>query len=357
VVALALVALAVAYWRSDNDCAELLSRPPADPMRAVLACDYGSSEVLRIARIEKPKPGDDEVRVRVRAVSVNPLDWHFMRGTPYLMRIQAGLRKPKGTQPGVDFAGTVDAVGRNVTDFKPGDDVFGGRNGAFAEYVCVRHDRAIAHKPPEVSFEQAAAVPIAGLTALQGLRDRAQLRPGQKVLINGASGGVGTFAVQIAKHLGAEVTGVCSTRNLELVRSLGADHAIDYTREDFTQGPQRYDAILDNVGNRSLGDIRRVLAPQGVYVMIGGGGVDDHRILGPLGRVLHTILLSRFVSQRMGMMLAQLDAKDLAEMAELMASGTVTPVIDRRYPFDQISAAVAYLEEGHARGKVVVTLD
>jgi len=267
-----------------------------------------------------------------------------------------GLRKPKDTRLGVDFAGTVEAVGKNVTQFKPGDEVFGGRGGAFAEYVCPRANRAVALKPANITFEQAASVNIAGITALQGLRDKGKLRSGQKVLINGASGGVGTFAVQIAKFFGANVTGVCSTRNVDMVKSLGADQVIDYTKEDFAKGSERYDVILDNVPNHSLSEIRRILTPTGKYVMIGGGGPNDNRWIGPFGRVIYTLLLSPFVSQQMGMMLADANQKDLTILADLMQSGKVKPVIDRTYRLDQVAEAMRYLEQGHARGKVVITV-
>jgi NADPH:quinone reductase-like Zn-dependent oxidoreductase len=273
------------------------------------------------------------------------------------MRMGVGLRKPKDTRIGVDFAGTVEAVGKNVTKFKPGDDVFGGRGGAFAEYVCRRADGAVALKPPSITFEQAASVNIAGITALQALRDKGKVQPGQKVLINGASGGVGTFAVQIAKSFGADVTGVCSTRNVDLVRSLGADHVVDYTKEDFAKGTERYDVILDNVPNHSLSECRHVLNPQGKYVMIGGGGPNDSRWVGPFGRVIHTLLLSPFTSQKMGMMMADANQNDLTILADMMQSGKVKPVIDRTYKLSEVPAAIAYLEEGHARGKVVITVE
>ena len=350
-------ALTFGYWTSDNDCEARRAKPVANPMKAITHCDYGTAEVLQLEDVEKPTPADDEVLVRVRAAGANPLDWHNMRGTPYVMRLGTGLRRPEDTRLGVDFAGTVEAVGRNVRRFAPGDEVFGGRNGAFAEYVVVRESRAIVPKPANLSFEQAGAVAIAATTALQALRDRGQVRPGQRVLINGASGGVGTFAVQIAKSLGAHVTGVCSTRNVELVRSLGADEVVDYTREDYTLGGQTYDVIIDNVGNRPLLANRRVLAPDGRYVLIGGGGPDDGRWIGPLVGPVKALLLSPFVSQQMGMFLAELNAKDLAVLADLMQSGQVTPVIDRRYPLEQTAAAIGYLETGRARGKVVITVD
>src|SRR5712664_3464535 len=274
-ISLALLALLIAYWTSDNTCSDRKTAAQGGLLKAIVYSDYGSPDVLKLEEIEKPTPGDDQVLVRVRAASVNPLDWHYMRGTPYFMRMEAGLRKPKVTRLGVDFAGTVEAVGRNVKRFKPGDEVFGGRTGAFGEYVTVREDRAVVLKPANLTFEQAASVPVAAITALQGLRDKGKVQPGQKVLINGASGGVGTFAVQIAKSFGAEVTGVCSTRNVDMVRSLGADHVIDYTKEDFTNSAQRYDLILDNVGNHSMLENRRILTPNGRFVLIGGGNANE----------------------------------------------------------------------------------
>jgi NADPH:quinone reductase-like Zn-dependent oxidoreductase len=327
-------------------------------MKAVVYTNYGSPDVLEIRDIKKPVPNDDQVLIKVRTASINPLDWHFMEGTPYIMRaIGVGLRKPKDPRLGVDYAGTVEAVGKNVTQFKPGDEVLGGKSGAFAEYVCARADRAIVLKPANITFEQAASVPIAAITALQGLRDKGKIQPGQKVLINGASGGVGTFAVQIAKSFGADVTGVCSTRNLDMVRSLGADHVIDYTKEDFTKNGQRYDLILDNVGTQPLSGFRRVLNPNGILVMIGGGGPNDGGLIGPLGRPVKALLLSPFISQKMGMLMAELNKKDLTTLGDLMQSGKVTPVIDRTYPLSKIAEAIRYLEQGHARGKVVITVE
>jgi len=259
-------------------------------MKAIVYYDYGPPDVLRLADVDKPLPREKQVLVRIRAAAANPLDWHYVRGTPFLMRMDSGFRNPKDSSVGVDMAGEVVAVGSSVTQFKPGDQVFGTVNGAFAEYALTTEGR-IAPKPANLTFEQAAAVPVAALTALQGLRDKGRIQPGQKVLINGASGGVGTFAVQIAKSLGAEVTGICSTRNVELVRSLGADHVIDYTQEDFTRGTGKYDVILDNVGNRSLSEYRRVLGPAGTYVMIGAGGPNDGRWIGPFGKVIQAAIL------------------------------------------------------------------
>src|SRR6266550_2048327 len=357
VILIALIACAlIAYWTSTNDC-ERYAAVPANPMKAIVYCDYGVPN-LKFQEIEKPTPEDDQLLVKVRAASVNPLDWHFVEGTPYFMRlIGVGLRKPKDTRLGVDFAGTVEAVGKNVTKFKPGDEVFGGRTGAFAEYVCVREPRAVALKPANITFEQAASVPIAAITALQGVRDEGKVQPGQKVLINGASGGVGTFAVQIAKSLGADVTGVCSTRNVDLVRSLGADHVIDYTTEDFTKSAERYDVMLDNVGNHSLSECKGVLTPAGKYVLIGGGGAGDQGFLGGLGKALWAMVFSKFVNQQMGMMMADANHNDLTSLANMMQYGKLKPVIDRTYKLEQVADAIRYVEQGHARGKVVITVE
>ena len=305
---------------------------------------------MRIAEVVKPIPGDDELLIKIRAASVNPLDWHFMRGTPYIGRLMFGLRKPKFTRLGVDVAGEVESAGKNVTGFKPGDAVFGSCRGAFAEYACTSESN-LAATPVNVTFEQAAAVSVAGRTALQALRDKGNLHVGQKVLINGAAGGVGTFAVQIAKSFGTEVTGVCSTRNLEMVRSLGADRVIDYTREDFTARPERYDLILDCVGNHSLLEYKRVLKDEGKLIIIGG---ENRKWIGPFARALRAIVLSRFISQEMLMFLAKPSKQDLITLSGLMTSGKVTPVIDRRYTLNDVAEAVRYVEAGHARGKVIV---
>jgi len=323
-------------------------------MKAIVYAEYGSPEVLQFTEVAKPSPKDDEVLIQIHAASVNPLDWHYMRGTPYLVRIQAGLRKPKATRLGVDVAGHVEAVGRNVTQFKLGDEVFGACRGAFAEYACAS-ERSLALKPANVTFEQAAAVAIAGFTALQGLRDKGHVQPGQKVLINGAAGGVGTFAVQIARSFGADVTGVCSTRNVDLVRSIGADRVIDYTQEDFTRSGQRYDLILDMIGNHSLSGCRRALRPEGTLVLV--GGPDNGRWLGPLTGLLKAVVLSRFVSQKLLPFLAHSSKEDLITMQGLLEAGKVTPVIDRSYPLSEVPEAIRYLEEGHAQGKVVITLE
>jgi NADPH:quinone reductase-like Zn-dependent oxidoreductase len=355
VIFVALVLLTfIAYWMSSNDCDH---RPtPSNPMKAITHCEYGGPEVLKVEEIEKPVPNDNQVLVKVRANSVNPLDL-TIRG-PLLLRPLFGLRKPKDTRLGVDYSGTVEAVGKNVTSFKPGDEVFGGKNGAIAEYLCALADRAVVLKPASMTFDQAAAVPVAAITALQGLRDKGKIQSGQKVLINGASGGVGTFAVQIAKSFGTEVTGVCSTRNVDLVRSIGADHVIDYTKEDFTKTDQRYDLIFDLVGNHSFSERRRILNPNGICVMAGLGGAGWHegfatRLLGELNGYLR----SRFVSQKFIAYIAQFNKADMSILADLMQTGKITPVIDRTFRFSETADALRYLESGHARGKVVINLE
>lgn len=349
------VALLAAYVSHDSPCGAAPAASVTGPrMKAVVYRCYGPPSVLKYEDVAKPSPADDQVLVKVQAASVNPLDWHYMRGLPYLVRMEAGFGAPQDPRMGVDFAGTVEAVGKSVTRFRPGDEVFGGRTGALAEYVSVPEARSIVLKPANVTFEQAAAVPIAAITALQALRDKGHLRAGQKVLINGASGGVGTFAVQIAKYFGADVTGVCSGRNAEMVRSIGADHVIDYKREDFTQGTQRYDLIIDTVGSHTLLEYRRAVAPEGVLVIV--GGPSEGKWLGPMAGPLKAIFLNPFVSQRFEPFLAELNPQDLAVLRDLLQAGKVTPVIDRRYPLSQAAAAIGYLEEGHARGKVILTV-
>jgi len=339
----------------DSDCGPVASPAEgAQTMKAIRYSCYGPPEVLQYTDVEKPVIGDGDLLVRVRAAGANPLDWHFMRGEPNFMRLLSGIGKPKDQRLGVDFAGTVEAVGRDVTRFAPGDEVFGGVTGAYGEYVRISQERAVAAKPGNVSFEQAGAVAIAGVTALQGLRDKGQLQAGDKVLINGASGGVGTFAVQIAKAMGAEVTGVCSTRNLEMVRALGADHVVDYTQENFTESGAGYDLILDNVGNHSFSDLRRVMKPDGILVMVGGSG--DGGTLGFLLGALSTRVQALFASQKLVGFIARLNQQDLQVLADMMASGQVTPVIDRVYPLTETAQAISYLEEGHARGKVVIAV-
>jgi NADPH:quinone reductase-like Zn-dependent oxidoreductase len=324
-------------------------------MKAVRYCEYGSPDVVKLKDVEKPVPNDNQVLIKVRASSLNAFDAYVIRDT-WLSRLIFGLRKPRDTRLGQDVAGQVEAVGKNVTQFKPGDEVFGISRGALAEYACTP-ERALAAKPPDVSFEQAASVPLAGLTALQGLRE-GKIQPGQKVLINGATGGVGTFAVQIAKSLGAEVTAVCSTRNVDLVRSIGADHVIDYTKEDFTKSDQRYDVIFDNVCNHSFAERRRVLTPKGICVLagMGGAGVKGGEAI---GRIVSNLFIARalssFTDQKFAQYRTKSSKQDLTLLANLIQTGTITPVIDRRYKLGEAPEALRYLNEGHARGKVVIT--
>ncbi len=322
-------------------------------MNAIVHRHYGSPDLLTCEDISKPVPGDGEVLIGVRAASVNPLDWHFMRGEPRFIRLMTGIGKPKDTRIGVDLAGLVEAVGKNVTRFHPGDEVLGAGKGAFAEYACAR-EKSLARKPARITFEQAAAVPIAACTALQALRDKGRLQSGQKVLINGASGGVGTFAVQIAKAFGATVTAVCSTRNVEMVRSLGADHVVDYTREDFTRSGQPYDLGLELVGNRTLRDWRRVLSPTGTLVLAGGN--PNGSVIGTLVFSAQVLLLNRLRGQKLIMFMASVKSDDLALLANLLESAKVTPAIDHLCQLSEVPEAIRYLEERHARGKVVVTV-
>ncbi len=300
---------------------------------------------------------EDEVLLKVHTASVNPADWHLLRGEPYISRLQLGLRKPKDKVLGCDVAGLVEDVGENVKLLQPGDEVFGSPFmhgfGAFAEYVCVSED-LLAHKPANLSFEQAAAVPLAASTALQGLRDHGRIESGQKVLIIGASGGVGTFAVQIARSFDAEVTGVCSTRNVDMVRSLGADHVIDYTRENFIQGGQKYDLIFQLAGTRSPSECRRVLAPKGTLVQISGDSYGHW--IGPVDRIIHALVLSPFVSQKMASFTVKPNKEDLQFLKQLIEAGKLTPVIDRTYSLGETPEAIRYLENGHARGKVVIRM-
>jgi NADPH:quinone reductase-like Zn-dependent oxidoreductase len=353
VVAIACLALVLSH---DSPCGAVLPLS-ADTvsMKAIVYRCYGGTEVLKLESIAKPAAADDRVLVKVQAASVNPLDWHYLQGKPYIMRTGSGVGAPTSIHMGADFAGTVEAVGKNVKRFKPGDEVFGDHDGALAEYVSVAQDGAVALKATNMSMEQAAAVPIAGMTALQALRDKGKVQAGQKVLINGASGGVGTFAVQIAKTYGANVTGVCSGRNAEMVKSIGADRVIDYTQEDFTQGSARYDLIIDTVGNHSLSEIRRVLTPNGALVIV--GGPSDNAWIGPLTGLIKATLMAPFVSQKMIFMLAQANKDDLEILRDMMQTGKLTPVIDKRYKLSETAQAIGYLEKGHARGKVIVTPD
>lgn len=314
-------------------------------MKAILFKEYGSPDILQFEDVEKPVPEDNEVLIKVYAASANPLDWHSMRGAPFLARLEFGLQKPRDPRLGADAAGRVEAVGKNVTQFQVGDEVFGDIfKGGFAEYACA-NEKLLVTKPANISFEAAAAVPVAALTALQGLRDKGQIRSGQKVLINGASGGVGTFAVQIAKSYGTEVTGVCSTRNLEMVRSIGAEHVIDYTKEDFTNNGQRYDLIFDTIGNLSVSGCQRALTPDGICAVAG------------FTTMFHLFQVMLFGGKKVGMMeTAKADKKDLLFIRELLETGKVVPVIDRSYPLSQTPEAIRYLETSRARGKVVITV-
>ncbi|HEX8228099.1 MAG TPA: NAD(P)-dependent alcohol dehydrogenase [Chloroflexia bacterium] len=321
-------------------------------MKAIVYTKYGSPDVLQLQEVEKPTPGDEEVLVRVHTVSINAMDWHLLRGKPLFARPMIGFPKPKNSILGVDVAGRVEAVGKNVTQFQPGDEVFGGiGHGGFAEYVCVR-EKALLLKPVNVSFEAASAVPVAAVTALQALRDKGQIQPGHKVLINGASGGVGTFAVQLAKAFGAEVTGVCSTRNLEVARRIGADHVIDYTQEDFTRNGKQYDLIVDIAASRSISDYKRALSPEGICVIIG---------FSTMFHMVRSMLLgawaTRTGSKKFVRFVAKLYRKDLVLLKELLEAGKIVPVIDRRYPLSKLADAMRYFGVEHARGKVVITVE
>ena len=344
-----------AYWSSTNDCGKRLGAP-VHPMKAIRYCEYGApDDVLKLEQVEKPVPNDNQILVRVRAVSLRFYDGGMLRGG--IGRLVFGLRKPRNTIPGSDFAGTVEAIGKDVTEFKPNDEVFGVRAGCLAEYICVRPNGAIAPKPRNVNFEQAASIPTA-LVALQGLRDTARVKAGQKVLINGASGGVGTFAVQIAKAFGAEVTGVCSTGNVDLVKSLGADRVIDYTKEDFTQSDARYDVIYDLVSNRSFAERRRVLKSGGICVLAGVGGSGIRKdTLSHLVGVIGASLRSKFTREKFVGFGVDINKKDLGVLRDLTESRKIAPALTKTYRLTEASAAYKYLETGHARGKIAITVD
>ncbi|MCD6054090.1 MAG: alcohol dehydrogenase [Rubrobacteraceae bacterium] len=323
-------------------------------MQAIIQDNYGSAEVLELRDVEKPRPGDDELLIRVHAAGLDPGVWHLMTGLPYLVRVMGfGLRKPKIRIRGTDVAGTVEAAGRNVTQLKEGDPVYGTCDGSFAEYACAKAER-LAPKPANLSFEQAAAVPVSGMTALSGLRDAGNLQSGQRVLIIGAAGGVGTYAVQLAKAFGATVTGVCSTSKAELVRTIGADEVIDYTQVDFTEGTRQFDLILDTAGRRPLGHLRRALTPQGTLVIVGGEGGD--RWLGGFQRQIFAPVRALFTEQKMLGLISKERQQDLLTLKDLIEAGKLTPVIDRTYPLREAPQAIRYLEQGHARGKVVLTI-
>lgn len=352
-VSCTVLAIVISYEVPCGDKA--VTDRPAAGMRAVLAACYGPPEVLTLRSVEIPQAADDEVLVRIHAAAVNPLDYHYMRGKPYIMRLMgAGIGKPEDVRSGVDFAGTVEAVGRNVRDYQAGDAVFGSRSGAFAEYVVVPVDGGLVKKPEDISFAEAAALPVAAVTALQALRDSGRVKKGDRVLVNGASGGVGSYAVQIAKSMGAEVTGVCSTRNQELVRSLGADHMIDYKKENYIHAGIKYDVIIDMVGNHSLLANRRVMETGGRLVIV--GGPKDDPWLGPLYRPLFGMLLSRLVDQDFLMFLAKIRKDDLQTLASMLETGEIRSVIDRRYDLTEIREAISYSESGRARGKIIIEM-
>jgi len=345
----------ITYWASTNDCDRKTAL--VNPMKAIVYCEYGSPDVLKFEDVEKPVPTDNQILIKVRAASLNAFDVYLIRDS-WLGRLIFGLRKPRDTRLGQDIAGQVEAVGKNVTQFKPGDEVFGTCRGALAEYACAS-ERALVMKPPNVPFEQAASLPLAGLTALQGLRE-GKIQPGQKVLINGATGGVGTFAVQIAKSFGAEVTAVCSTRNVDLVRSIGADHVIDYTKEDFTKSDQRYDVIFDNVCNHSFFERRRVLNPKGICVLagMGGAGVKGSEAIGRIAGNLFTARgLSSFTDQKFAQYRTKSSKQDLIMLGDLIQAGKLRPVVERTYKLNDAPEALRYLNEGHARGKIVIAVE
>lgn len=350
-LALLVAALATVIGYTEDCPPAPAGKSSEGTMKAVRYYCYGSPEVLVYDDVARPEPANNEVLVRVQAAAVNPYDWHFMRGSPYIMRLMVGVGAPKNPQMGVDFSGTVEAVGAAVTRFKPGDAVFGGADGAFADYLVVREDRAIAALPANISYEQAAGVPIAGLTALQALRDHGKLQPGERVLVNGASGGVGTFAVQIAKAMGAHVTGVCSGRNVDMVRSIGADQVFNYREQDYTESGQQFDLIVDMVGNHSPLANQRVLSPTGRLIIVGG---PKGNWIGPFLGMLKSSVTSAFVEQELKAFTARMRGEDLTTLARYMAEGTVTPVIDRRYPLEKTADAIAYSESGRARGKIIV---
>lgn len=349
-VGVAILALAISY---NSGCPGPRPAGAGETITAVTYQCYGGPEVLRLSQISKPEPGPEQVLVKVHYAGVNPLDWHYMRGSPYIMRLSSGIGAPTDSRLGVDFAGVVESVGEQVRKFKPGDKVFGGRTGAFGDYILAREVNAIAHLPDGVSLEQAATVGIAGVTALQALRDKGQLQAGQKVLINGASGGVGTFAVQIARSMGAEVTGVSSARNHPMVRELGAHHMIDYKQEDYTRGSERYHLIVDMVGNHSARANSGVLTPGGRLVMVGGGKGDW---IGPIGRPLQALFYGPFIEQELIMLMARMNGEDLDTLAGLMASGQLNPVIGHRYPLAEIREAMALSESSRARGKIAIAV-
>jgi NADPH:quinone reductase-like Zn-dependent oxidoreductase len=355
VLVLALVTLMI-VTSYDSPCPQVADTPAgADTMRAVMHRCYGVPGGITVENVARPVPGDGQMLIKVRASSVNPAEWYGISGQPYLIRLGSGIGAPQRSRVGFDMAGVVEAVGPNVTTFQPGDEVFGGVGGALAQYVIGREKGAIVHKPANLTFEEAAGIPIAAITALQGLRDHGHMKPGHKVLINGASGGVGTYAVQIAKALGAEVTGVCSTRNVELVRSLGADHVIDYTKGNFTDGTARYDVILDNVGNHSYFDLAAVTKPAGIIVTVGGSKKNPW--LGPIWRITWRLAVAPFIDQELPFFIAKVNKADLEWLAGMASEGKLKTPIDRRYPLEKAGEALEYIGSQRARAKVIITVN
>ena len=355
VLVLAIVTL-MSVTSYDSPCPQVADAAAgADTMRAVMHRCYGVPNGIRVENVAKSAPGDGQILIKVHASSVNPAEWYGISGQPYLIRLDSGIGAPERSRVGFDMAGVVEAVGPNVTTFKPGDEVFGGVGGALAEYVIAREKGAVVHKPASLSFEEAAGIPIAAITALQGLRDQGHLAAGQKVLINGASGGVGTYAVQIAKALGAEVTGVCSSRNVELVRSLGADHVIDYTKGNFTDSTAQYDLILDNVGNHSYFDLAAVTKPEGIIVTVGGSKKNPW--LGPIGRITWRLAVAPFIDQELPFFIASVNKADLELLAGLAREGKLKTAIDRRYPLEKTGEALVYIDSQRARAKVIINVN
>ena len=353
-IAVAVFVLALVL-RHTSACPPTVGGVERGAMQAWAYHCYGGPEVLQVESVAKPSPAADELLIKVRAAALNPLDWHYLRGEPYIMRTGTGIGSPTDKRIGVDFSGIVEAVGKDVTRFKPGDEVFGARGGAYGEYIVVRQSRNVVLKPDNISFEQAAAAPVAAITALQALRDKGQVKAGSKVLINGASGGVGTYAVQLAKWMGAEVTAVCSGRNVDMVKSLGADHVVDYTRENFTDADVKYDVIIDNIGNQPLSRLRRVMTENGKDVIV--GAPSDGKWLGPLSVPLKGSVYNWFVSQEFMFFLSEMNPADLDLLRRLMEEGKVRSMVERTYRFSELPEAIRHLETGRTRGKVVVTME
>ncbi len=356
-LSISALAITLSYTTDCEDIdglSALNSANSVEKMRAVVHQCYSSSNDLKVAQVDKPVPAADEVLVKIHAAGVNPLDYHMMRGAPYIMRLGSGIGQPETSILGADFSGVVESVGKDVTRFKVGDAVFGGSRGSFSDYLTIGQDQGIVHKPAEVTFQQSATVAVAAATALQALRDQGQLKAGEKVLINGASGGVGTYAVQIAKSMGAEVYGVCSGRNVDMVKSLGADHVFNYKQENYTEGEQTFDVIIDMISNHSISDNRKVLKPGGRYVIVGGA---KGNWFGPLAQPIGAMIQDSFVEEKLIFFVAHFDQQDFEFLAELMASGKMRPVIDQVFPLEQVPAAISYSESGRAKGKIVIQIN